>query len=64
MICTKRLLEAFERSQKARADRIIRRHSRPDAQSPEGGEEQKIDDASQRSATKPPHRPLLVGVSS
>ena len=34
MMCTKKLLEAFERSQKARADRVIRRHSRPGVGTP------------------------------
>ena len=64
MFCTKKLLEAFERSQKARADRIIRRHSRPGAQIPEDVEEQKITEVSPRSAATPYRRPLLAGVPS
>jgi hypothetical protein len=64
MICTKKLLEAFEQSQKARADRVIRRHARPGAQSAKGVDEQKIADVSQRSGSVPHHRPLLAGASS
>jgi hypothetical protein len=64
MICTKKLLEAFERSQKARADRVIRRHSRPGAQIPKRADEQKIAGVSPRSAATPYRGPSLAGVSS
>ena len=63
MFYTKKLLEAFETSQKARADRLIRRHSRPDVQAPKGAEAQKISDVTRSSAAAPYQRSLLAGVS-
>ena len=58
-----RILEAFDSAQKARADQVIRRHSRPGAELPEDRESQKIAEGDKRAADAPYQPSLVAGMS-
>jgi hypothetical protein len=58
-----KILEAFDSAQKARADRVIRRHSHCGANVPENRESQKTAEGEKPAAAAPYQPSLVVGMS-